>query len=183
MNNNEPESFVTGDTSTWTKELPEYLPSDGWVLSYAFVLNGVQVVITTTDNGDGSHLANINKVDSAKFVAGQWNWQAHVDNGTDHQMVDSGRVDVLPSFIDATTGYDGRSHAQKTLDAIEAVIEERATKDQQSYTIQGTSIARMPITDLIRFRAIYRNKVKEEKIAENLANGLGSSRTIKVRLK
>jgi len=158
------------------------LPMYSWVLTYAFVQDGKQIVVVATDNGDGSHLAKITPVQSATFLEGICHWQAHVDNGTDHHMVDSGRVDIEISFINQTTGFDARSHAEKTLEAIEAQLAGRATKDQLKYTVQGTSIERMPINDLLKFRNVYRNEVKSEKIAEDIANGLGSSRTIKVRI-
>lgn len=178
----EPISFVSGETVAWTKSLDDYLPADSWVLTYVFVKDGEQQTVVAADNGDGDHLATISAADSGNFVAGIYQWQAHVDDGTDHHMVDSGRVEVKANFLDKESGFDARSHAEKTLDAIEAVIENRATQDQQSYTIQGTTLTRMPIVDLIKFRGIYRNELKQQKIAENLNNGLGSSRTIKVRL-
>ena len=161
----EPISFVSGETVAWTKSLDDYLPSASWVLTYVFVKDGEQQKITATDNGDGDHLATITKVISDAFVPGIYQWQAHVDNTTDHHMVDSGRVEIKPNFLDKESGF-----------------ENRATQDQQSYTLQGTTLTRMPVVDLIKFRGIYRNELKAEKTAENIKNGLGSSRTIKVRL-
>lgn len=75
--------------------------------------------------------------------------------------------------------YAGASHAETVLAAIEAVIERRATVDQQSYSIEGRSLARMPIDDLLRFRSQYRAEVANEQAARAAAEGRGSSRRIR----
>lgn len=58
---------------------------------------------------------------------------------------------------------DTKTHAQKVLDAINAVIERRATSDQQSYSINGLSITRMNIGELLKFQKIYELRVANEK--------------------
>jgi len=68
------------------------------------------------------------------------------------------------------------------LDAIEAVIENRATLDQESYQIGGRSLKRMPIADLMRLRQLYRAEVAGEEAAAKLAAGLGTARKVQVRL-
>jgi hypothetical protein len=78
---------------------------------------------------------------------------------------------VLPDPASQGAGQDPRSHARKTLDAIEAVVEGRATKDQQAYTIGGRSLQRMPIKDLMYFRGVYRAEVYAE---ESRLTGRGS---------
>ena len=77
----------------------------------------------------------------------------------------------------------GDSHAQTVLDAIEAVIENRASLDQQSYTIAGRRLDRMPIADLLMLRDRYKAEVFKEEVEARIAAGLGGSkRNIKVRL-
>lgn len=56
-----------------------------------------------------------------------------------------------------------KTHAEKTLEAINAVIEKRATHDQQSYTVNGLSITRMNIEELLKFQKVYEIKVAREK--------------------
>jgi hypothetical protein len=67
------------------------------------------------------------------------------------------------------------------LDAIEAIIEKRSTKDQDSYSIQGRSLGRTPIADLILLRDRYRAEWVREQRAERIRNGLGHSGVVKVR--
>ena len=47
-------------------------------------------------------------------------------------------------------------HVRRVIDAIEAVIERRATKDQKSYSIDGRSLERTPIDELLLLRDRYR---------------------------
>ena len=69
-------------------------------------------------------------------------------------------------------GYDSRTHAQKTLDAIKAVIEKRASLDQQEYSIHGRQLKRMTIDELLKFRVVYEREVANEIVKERLAAGL-----------
>ena len=61
------------------------------------------------------------------------------------------------------------------------MIQNRATKDQESYSIQGRSLARTPIADLIALRSQYKAELVREERAERIKNGLGHSGIIKVR--
>ncbi|MBW4709580.1 hypothetical protein KX928_17475 [Roseobacter sp. YSTF-M11] len=63
----------------------------------------------------------------------------------------------------ATATGDTRSNNARILDAIEATIEGRATKDADAWTIEGRSITRTPIADLIRLKNIYSALVDAER--------------------
>ena len=67
------------------------------------------------------------------------------------------------------------------LEAIQAVIESRATKDQEEYTIAGRSLKRTPLPELIKLLNFYETRVAGEQAAENLAKGTGRPRAIQVR--
>ena len=69
-----------------------------------------------------------------------------------------------------------KSHVQKTLEALEALIEGKATKDQQSYSINGRTITKMPITDLLKWRDKYKAEFRKEQLA---AEGKANNSTIK----
>ncbi len=167
----EPDSFVAGDTVKWTKYLSDYLPSDGWTLKYIFVSDAAQETVTGTDNGDGSHLLTIAAATSAGYAAGIQYWQAYVTDGTDRYKVAEGRVEVKPDFESQTNGYDARSHIKKVLDALEATILGKASKDQMSYSIAGRSLDRMEPGELIKWHNHYQILYKQELQAEGMANG------------
>lgn len=91
-------------------------------------------------------------------------------------ITDAGRtlVRTLAIAVDAYT-FAGDSHAQTVLAAIEAVIERRATVDQESYSIDGRSLSRTPLAELYKFRARYMDEVAREAAAAREAAGLGGS--------
>jgi len=123
------------------------------------------------------------KATTATYAAGLYTWQAFADNGTERYLLDSGTLKVLPDYAAGTitAALDDRTHARKVLTAIEAILENRATKDQEEYTIAGRSLKRTPIPDLIVLRDTYRREANAEKIAEQIANGGANPRRMGIR--
>lgn len=122
---------------------------------------------TLTANGAGEYSFN------GTFADGKWSFTATIAEAGLYQyaitfqnvvgrfLQDSGRVEVLP---DPTQAPDREltTHAERTLAAIEAVLENRASKDQQSYSIAGRSITRIPITELLELRKQYKAEVQSQ---------------------
>jgi len=181
INTTEPDAFVAGNTVKFTKSLPDYLPADGWVLSYAFVKDGDQQLVTATDNGDGLHLITISAADSAKFKDGIYHYQASVSKGGERYQVVNNRLEVKPNFATQTKGFDSRSHVKKVLDALEAVFEKKATKDQASYTIGDKSISRLTPAELINWKNHYQRLYNAELKSERIKNGEAAGNKIRVR--
>ena len=175
----EPKSFVKGATVKWRREFGDYPPAT-WTLSYAFVSDKDQRTVTATNNGDGTHLATISAADSAKFANTTYRYQAKVTDGSEVFVVVEGTITAIENFA-AVKNHDARSHAEKTLEAIEAVIEDRATTDQSSMSLNGRSLSLMSVDELLTFRARYVSEVQQERIAERVASGLGSGQRILVR--
>jgi len=177
----EPKSMVQGDTVKWRVQLADYLPT-AWTLTYNFVSQKHKnQSVTASDNGDGTFLVSISSTNSLKYGAGKWHYQGVVTDGTDRYLVTEGAIDVVKDFASAVNGYDARSHAEKVLEAIEAVIEGRATSDQSSMSIGGRSISLMPVEDLLVLRSRYNSEVDSERAAERIAQGMGSGRRVRVR--
>jgi len=177
----EPAVFTAGDTIKWTKSLSDYLPADSWVLTYALVMSGKLINLTAADNGDGSHLVTITAATSAGYTAGIYHWQAYVTKSGERYKVGHGRLEVKPDFAAQTNGYDNTSHVKKVLDALEATILGKSSKDQMSYTINGTTVARMTPEELIKWQNHYRIMYKQELQAESLDNGFTPSNKGQVR--
>ena len=174
----EPLQFVAGDTVKWTKSLPDYLPADGWALSYALVRDGSQETITATDNGDGTHAVTIAAATTAAYTVGMYSWQAYVTKTNERYLADSGALEVLADFASQTTGHDGRSLVKQTLDALESVILGRASSDQLSISIQGRSLSRITPDELLRWRDLYRAEYAAEKQRDKIANGDAGGRLL-----
>ena len=82
---------------------------------------------------------------------------------SDGQMYSSGALSNSGSFI-VGAGITGEtSKNEKTLNAIDAVLEGKATADLQSYTVAGRQVTKMSVEDLLRLRARYATLVAQEK--------------------
>jgi hypothetical protein len=179
----EPDSLRAGDSWEWIRsDLRGLYPAPAWTLTYRFknASGGFQIVADA--DGDAFHVL-LAPDDTAAFLAGDYEWGARVDDGSTFITVSTGSVRVLPGFFagDASDPIDNRSHARKVLDAIQAVLEQRATVDQQEYTIGNRSLRRMSIADLLVFRDRYKAMVDSEEAAQDIAKGLGDPRRLYVR--
>lgn len=175
----EPQSFTAGDTVKWTKSLPDYPASQGWTLTYYAIEKNHKFSVVATASGNDFAIT-IPATTSDDFVVGHYFWEAQVTKAGERFTIERGTFDVLTN-IAAQNNWDGRSHARKTLDAIEAVIEGRASTDQQEYSIGNRSLKRTPIADLIVLADKYRAMVNAEENAEAIAQGRGAKNRILVR--
>ncbi len=175
----EPRAARAGMTWQWRREdLADY-PASIWTLKYWFKKtgsSGANFSITATADGDAFAIA-VSATTTAGYTAGDYTWAAVVTAGSEAFPVDSGTLELEPRY-DQATNLDDRSHARKVLDAIEAVIEGWASKDQESYSIGGRSLSRTPLDELMKFRDQYRAEVYAEELAENIANGGGGGKLV-----
>ena len=156
-----PETIYAGDSLSWAEPSGEY-PTPTWTMHYAIRGASALDLISTPSGSEHAFLATA--VQTAALTPGRYSWQSYVTNGTgERYTIGTGTVTVRPNLPAQFTGYDGRSHAQKVLDAIEATIEGRASKAQASITINGRAITYMRPDELLSWRASYRREVAREK--------------------
>jgi len=176
----EPAQVRAGDTIKWTIALGDYPASEGWVLSYALVKTGTQITFGSSASGD-DHLVNVAPATSGAWAAGKYSFAARVSKAGDVHTVRTGTIEILPSFAAQSSGYDARSHARKTLEALEAWIEGRDIAVAE-YEIAGRRMRTIPIADLIALRDKYRAEVQAEDNAARLNAGLQSRNKLQVRI-
>lgn len=156
-----PGSITAGLTFKRTVTLADYPADNGWVL-HVYLRGKSAINIESTPNG-AQHVINVPAASTTSWQEGNYGYSARVINQSgDVFEVASGTIDILAD-LQATTSGDYRSHAQKTLDAVEAVIENRASLDQERYRINNRELYRTPMADLLKLRAHYRNEVRQEK--------------------
>jgi hypothetical protein len=178
--NNVPTVWNAGDTLKWDVSVPDYPATEGWTLTYEVKSKNTHVAtITASADGDG-YTVTVPAATSAGYAVGHHHYRAYVTKGSERYTVDSGDLEILKDFED-NGNYDDRSHAEIVLDAIEAVLESRATKDQESYSIAGRSLSRTPIEDLLKLRDRYKNEVISNHRADQIARGLGSTARVRTR--
>lgn len=165
----EPTSARAGDTWRWTRALSSYPADAGWTLTY--VLWSASEAINITASADGSdHLIDISPVVTAAYTAGRYDWAARVSDGSDIYTVGTGIIQILPALGAA---MDTRSHARRMLDAINAMLEERATDGDVDVvrTAIGGRSTDYDLPTLIKLRQQYAALVASEDAAAAAARG------------
>lgn len=195
--NPEPAEIIIGDTITWirrdveavsendngTLDYTDIKASEGWTLKFVAVGDRGFVSITATADTDDADDFKFTATAAATalYAAGNYQWQVTATKTTTRYTIAEGTVVLLDNIGGRSALYDNRSHAKKVLDAIEAVIEGRATKDQQQYQIAGRSLQLTPIPDLLRMRSIYLSEYNSELEADRIKAGFPSKRKILTR--
>lgn len=160
---NEPDYIIAGFTSKWKKYYPDYLP-DTWTLKYALKKTGtVPVTFSSTADND-YHLIELSATASAAYEAGNYQFQAYVENESTGEklFLEAGSIEIKASFMSAASNYDPRSHAQKCLDAIKAVIEGRASQNQAEVKVGDKELKYYSFSQLLTFKEYYEDQVKAE---------------------
>lgn len=182
----EPDLLVIGDRWTWRRpDLAATYDPSAYALTYEYHEDSGgggshKFALTATETTD-DYIIEIASATTAAYATGDFHWYAFITRSSDSERiaVDNGYAKVELNFAD--TNADHRSHAKKVLDAIEAVLENRASQDQMSYSIAGRSLARMSIDDLMTFRNRYRAEYNEELKRWRIKNKQDTGNTIKVR--
>jgi len=177
----EPEIIVAGDTVKWNREdlTADYPASAGWSLSYELRSTAAAITIAATASGDIFQVV-VSAATSAVYAAGIYAWAAFVAKGAERFRVRAGQLEVKPNLA-AAGAADRRTHVKKVLDAIEAVLEARATRDQQEVSIEGRMLRYMPLPELLVFRSAYQAEYQRELAAERIAQGLSGRTRILTR--
>lgn len=176
-----PREIVRLSTPSWRFEDPEYSPADGWSVGYFFE-GPSELNITATPDGAG-HLVALTALQTA-IATGSYGWQAiasRTSPSLERVLVGTGRTEFILNYgLDTSTGPN-KSHAQRMVDAIEAQLEGRASDGQKSMSINGRSLDRIPVLELLELRSKYRMELRSEEAA--VAQGVkpGKRRRVKVR--
>lgn len=171
-----PEQITAGVTLDFAVTLIAY-PAPDWSLQ--ILLRGPQAIDLTAVADDTQHRFTVAAAITATWAPGEYWFSLRAGQGSEVQLVDEGQLTIRPDLAQIADNYDGRSHVERVLTAIEAVIEGRATIDQQSYQINNRSLSRTPIADLLMLRTKYREDLRRQSMAAKGQSLLG--RKVNVR--
>jgi hypothetical protein len=181
------DSLVAGDTLDFVDSAPDYPATDGWTLKYRLIplfASPAQSPITLAATTSGAdYRVQVLPASTSAWTAGTYSWARWVERTNERYTLDplTPFLTVLADPSTAAQGYDPRGHARKVLDAIEAVLENRASLDQEEYAINGRSLRRTPVADLLKLRDKYRAEVWRSDAAEKMAAGMPNPRNVFVR--
>lgn len=164
MDNCFPSEIKAGLTFDLTMLRAAY-PAPDW--AFAAHLRGPSSInLTAAPDGEG-HKFTETAANTANWAAGRYWYSIRATKGDEVREVENGEVTITANLQSAAAGYDGRTHAQICLDNIEAVLEKRATKDQQKYTINNRELWRTPLGDLLALRDHYKAEVAREQATQS----------------
>lgn len=180
----EPVKVVVGDFIQWKKtELASTYPPATYSAEYVarVTAGGASEIKLPAIERSTYYLFQVSSATSAAFESGFYHWQLEVtETATGNRIVvERGEFEAIPDLDN--NGADPRTHAEIMLDKIEALLQGRADKDVSSYSINGRSIAKMSISDLLTWRDYYRKEVIKERRDNAIALGKPTKTTVKVR--
>ena len=157
-----PQKITAGLTLDQRVTLTE-APAPEWSMSAH--LRGPMAINITGGNDGNAHTIKASAETTAAWTPGKYWYSVRVTDGADVVEIDNGQIEIEPDLVSVSGEYDGRTHAERTLEAIEAVIEKRATKDQRRYKVNNRELERMGVGELLRFRDYYKEQIRRERAA------------------
>lgn len=184
-----PEYLLLGTIWNWLISHPTYTPGNGFSLTYLFNLlnptNGtpVEMSVSTTPNGNNFWTYRDMSSPPSGIVGGEYKWASLIqgtDNGTTIKQVY--QRGVLTIFPDPATASDQRTQEEMILDALNAMIINMASLDQQEYTIGDRHIKKMDRAELMKYRDRFKSIVNAQRKKLSYDSGnLKADGTIRVR--
>lgn len=187
---NIPFTIRAGDTIRWRDNASvdvfgSSIDSTAYSLTYWLRTNTASegANVTGTAYGTGWEFA-ITAATSAAFDAGQWYWQAIASKTGSVITIGAGQIEVLAALSYAGTpgAVDGRTQAEKDLDAVQAAIRAIISGGAVAeYTIGNRRLKKQDMASLLQLEAKLKAEVKREQAAALIANGLGNPHNLFVR--
>lgn len=171
------DDIAAGATLSLTVRLRDYA-SPLWGLALA--IRGPEVIdLTGTADTDGGWTITADAGVTGTWLPGRYWYCFRVTSGADAFDVGAGEINITTNLAAISAPYDGRTQNEIALDAINAVMANRATLDQEQYKINNRELRRMPVKDLLALRAFYATQVRRERARKSGQGRLG--RAVPVR--
>lgn len=133
----------------------------GWTL--AALLRGPEA-LTLTASADGTTYTFAAKgADTATWAPGLYGVSVRAALGDDVEEIYAGQLQVRPDLASVGAGFDPRSDNEQALDAVNAVLQKKASQDQMRYRINNRELWRMPVADLLKLKSMYTAAVRRER--------------------
>ncbi len=168
-----PASLIAGDSLLLAIPVGNYPASSGFTVSLVLqALAGAAPVTVNATDGAAEWDIAVSSATSAALAPGSYRYLIAATKAGDRTTIDSGEVQVLPD--PAKAAQDQRSQARRALDAIDAMLEGRASSEDMKFTFaDGRALEKIPHGDLLALRQHFARKVARE-----LNKGRGPKRVL-----
>ena len=186
---NIPKKIYAGTTIKWRDDsavgpLNESITSADWTLTYYLRTNTTHEghTVAGTSYGTGWEFT-ISATDSAAFDSGDWFFYAEATKGSEKFTLGNGQLEVLASltYTGQPAAFDGRTQAEKDLDAVTAAIRAIIADKAAEYSIGNRTFKRVDLAELRSRESQLNYIVNLERRRAKIANGLGDPFTKYVR--
>jgi hypothetical protein len=150
--------LVVGDSLNILSTFTDFPPADGWTLKTRFLPlspTGTAIILNAVAEGD-SYRTTASSNTTAAWEPGDYSVSQWVEKVGQRITAANGSIKLLPNPATATAGTDTRSHLEKVIANIEAMLENKAGKDVQEFTIGDRSLKKMTVAELIKWRDKYK---------------------------
>ena len=173
-----PETIQAGFAALRNYTLPSHPASQNWILTARIITPTTTVEIPTTDilrSGETDIALLITVATLATLPAGPITLQIIATSTGDPQIAHQEHLTLLAA--DAT---ELRSQNRRTLDALNATLEGKATRDQSSISYNGRAISRLSWDELLKARRALVALVADE---TRRAAGTAKIQSVQLRCK
>lgn len=178
LNTTEPSNLRVGDAASWTRDIPDFKPTDGWVLKYRLLWATPPAVTFTAAAYGALHLVALTAADTSAYRAGTATLVAWVEKAADRVTLSQRQIEVLPDLTTATS-LDGRSANVKALADARTALAAYVASDRamvQEYVIGQRRMTFRDIKQLQDLIAHYEREVAKEVNAAAMAHGISPGR-------
>lgn len=175
-------SLIAGDSLEIIKRYIDFPASAGWALKLRLVPVAAALVPIelAADASEDTFKIIAGSGTTSGWAPGLYNWSLQVSKDDYRQTLDQGQLTIRPDPATLTAGSDTRGHLEKVIAAIEAMIENRASRTEQEYTIADRAIKHIPIPELLVWRDRYKFQLAQEKAGAS-GKPIGRGRKIYTR--
>jgi hypothetical protein len=159
MITSKPSRLRAGDSVAWVESLPGFSPADGWTLAYSISNPTKALQVQATPLG-GDFQVSISSAVSATLTPGSYTLIGYVSKAGQRHSLTETLLTVIP---DVTAAVDRRSQAERTLEAINALLEGKASDDQQMIQYAGRTLSRYTFAELTAFASKLSRTVARER--------------------
>ncbi len=174
----EPSELVAGSRWAWTRpDITEAYPTADYTLKYQFIelAEDGSEFTHNANKTDSKHVFELAIADTSGISKGDYILRAIIIRDSDSEEV----VIDEHLLLVKTESDDARTHVYKVLMAVRALIEGKATTDQQTLTVNGRTLTRFTPEEWIKLENEYSKRWLREKQALDRKNGRsGSNKTL-----
>lgn len=167
--------LIVGDSLNMLDSYADYPATEGWTLKTTFtpsLSTSSKITLTATTEVD-SYRTQVAPETTALWVPGDYSVHQTLEKAGQRLTVATGKLKLLPDPAAVAPGYDSRSHLEKVIANIEAMLEGKTSKDVQEYSIAGRMLKHIPMNELLTLRDKYKHQLAAENRSKSASTGFG----------